>query len=399
MSTMKGQKVIKTFEGENATDDFEFPSIGIEDIDRAVFHLFDKKINFQATTKGETSKVPVVFASGERFALTRRKNPIRDKNNALILPIISILRGEIDFSPGQSGKGTPIAFREQENYIIKYRLSEKDRKYQNIINKSALRNQTSVSSPENFLTDDVSPGYQSKPGTIASRRNSLALSFSKSGSVNLKPNINKNIYEIIQVPYPEFVAINYDVIFWTQYMSQANQMMQTLLTNFEGQGEEITMKTPDGYELVAFFKTSFSTSSNFDEFTDSERIIRHNISLTVPGYIINPRISGFPNLARSFFSSPTIDFTFTDSSAQVVNDYQPETFKEKFNRHVLTDITSEAEQELKRGQSSEKFQSTVVNPFNDSKKKSFARIKVSKNRAGETVVTSLLTKKLGRYTE
>ena len=98
MTVKKGDKIIKKFDGDNPPEDFEFPSIGIEDIDRTVFKLFDKKLNFQTTQKKESKKVPVVFASGERFALTRRKNPIRDKNNALILPLISIIRNDIDFS-------------------------------------------------------------------------------------------------------------------------------------------------------------------------------------------------------------------------------------------------------------------------------------------------------------
>ena len=120
----KREKVIKSFEGDNPPEDFDFPSFGIENIDRAVFELFDTKLNFQVTQKGESKKVPVVFAAGERFALTRRKNPIRDKNNALILPIISIMRNDIDFSVDQGGKKTAISFREQPTYYIKKRLNK-----------------------------------------------------------------------------------------------------------------------------------------------------------------------------------------------------------------------------------------------------------------------------------
>ena len=32
---------IKDFDGDNVPEDFEFPSIGIENIDRALFNLFD----------------------------------------------------------------------------------------------------------------------------------------------------------------------------------------------------------------------------------------------------------------------------------------------------------------------------------------------------------------------
>ena len=87
-SNSKGKKVIKSFDGNNAPVDFDIPSIGIEDIDRAIFQLFDNKISFEVSHKGTLQKVPVIFASGERFALTRRKNPIRDSENTLILPLI-----------------------------------------------------------------------------------------------------------------------------------------------------------------------------------------------------------------------------------------------------------------------------------------------------------------------
>ena len=74
------------------------------------------------TYGGKSSKVPVVFAAGERFALTRRKSPIRDKNNALILPIVSIMRTGMDISPAQNNKGTAISFYYAEPYYIKRRL-------------------------------------------------------------------------------------------------------------------------------------------------------------------------------------------------------------------------------------------------------------------------------------
>jgi len=391
MSSMKGRKIIKTFEGQNPPDGFEFPSITIEDIDRAVFEMFDKKINFQVTVDGASKKVPVVFASGERFALTRRKNPIRDKNNALILPIISILRNEIDFSPSQSGKGTAISFREQESYTIKYRLSDTDRKYQNIINKMNIKNQDNVASKNNFATEDILPGFASKPGTAASRRDKINNTYASKGIVNISTDLGKNIFEIIEIPYPEFVAITYDVIFWTQYMSQANEMMQTLLVKFEGQGEEITIKTKNGFDLVAFFKPPFSTSSNLDEYTETERIIKHGISLTVPGYILNPNIPGLPNLIRSYTSAPTINFSYTEQKENIAVDYQPENRVDMIKRNVLTDLTSDTENELKRGQSREKVEELIHNPFTGEDETKFSRIKSRNSRSGETVASAKIS--------
>ncbi len=394
MTIKKGDKVIKQFEGDNPPDNFDFPSIGIEDVDRAVFELFDQKLNFQVSHKGESKKVPVVFAAGERFALTRRKNPIRDKNNALILPIISVMRGDIDFSPEQNGKKTAIAFREQEKYVIKKRLTPRDRKYQNIINKPGLTNQKNVSSKRNFSSNDVTPGNIALPETVTTRRPESTSFVSKGSTITLQENLGKNIFEIIEVPYPEFFSVKYDVIFWTQYLTQANQMIENLISNFEGQGEEITMKTAAGFELVAFFDSSFSNTSNFDNYSDDERVIKHGISLTVPGYIINPKNSGMPNLIRAYTSAVTIDFGYEEPSTRIVTTSQPKSDEESDKETILNDLTSEVQDRdhIERGQTSAKLENTIVNPFTGEETTSYSRVLSKNSRQGETVASSLIIK-------
>lgn len=393
---IKGEKVIKDFDGNNAPDDFDIPSVGIEDIDRAIFELFDNQISFEVKHKGSLQKVPVIFASGERFALTRRKNPIRDRENALILPLVSIMRQNIDFSPSQSNKKTAIAFREQENYVIKYRLSERDRKYQNIINKQGIKNQDNVSSKKHFLLSTPSPGFGVKPDTISTRRESANIQFSASATVSLKEELGTNIFEVIQVPYPEFVAVTYDVIFWTQYMQQSNQMLETLLMNFKGQGEEIPIVTNGGYELVAFFSGPFSNSgTNFDEFTENERIIKHTFSVTIPGYIINPKHPGMPKMLRSYVSAPNLSFGINIGDVESIN-YQPERKKETIKRHTLQDLTNIKEHELIRGESREVIQTTIVNPFTNSTKTEFSKIRNRNQRAGETVASAELIEEIER---
>ena len=390
----KGKKVIKSFDGNNAPVDFDIPSIGIEDIDRAIFQLFDNKISFEVSHKGTLQKVPVIFASGERFALTRRKNPIRDSENALILPLVSIMRQNIDFSPAQAGKKTAIAFREQESYVIKYRLNERDRKYQNIINKQGLKNQLNVSSENNFILNTPTPGFSVKPDAVSTRRSSANIGFSSVANVSLGESLGRNMFEIIEIPYPEFVAVTYDVVFWTQYMKQSNQMIETLLLNFTGQGEEIPMTTEGGYQLVAFFTGPFSNSgTNLDEFTESERIIKHSFSVTIPGYILNPKHPGMPKLLRSYVSAPEINFGIFEGDAEVI-DYQPERIKDKVKRHVLQDLTNLKENELQRGESREVLVNKIVNPFTNSTKTQFSKVRLRNQRSGETVASSELIEEI-----
>ena len=84
------------FEGNDTPGDIEIPPCTVEDVDRSVFNLFDKQLPFQAKTNSEGIKrIPVIFATGERFAVLRRKEPLRDKTGAIILPLISIMRSGI----------------------------------------------------------------------------------------------------------------------------------------------------------------------------------------------------------------------------------------------------------------------------------------------------------------
>jgi len=392
MAIKKGDQILNKFKGDNPPENFEFPSIGIEDIDRAVFELFDKQLNFQTTQKKESKKVPVVFASGERFALTRRKNPIRDKNNALILPLISIMRNDIDFSPDQKGKKTSIAFRNQNGYVIKRRISEKDRNYQNIINKMGLTNQSNVSSRRGFTLNDVVPGNVANPGEVASRRNGNNISFTpQSDLINLNPNLGNNIFEIIEIPYPEFVTVSYEVTFWTQYIQQANEMMETLIYNFDGQGEEIAVKTKDGFELVVFFDKSFSNSSNFDNYSDEERVVKNSINITVPGYILNPKNPGIPNLIRTYYSAPMINFGYQENFGRIVENNQPDRDTELFKKNVLQDLTNIKEDDI-RGDLKPVIEEEIINPFTGERETKFSKIRYRNQRSGETVASALIIK-------
>jgi hypothetical protein len=370
------------------TEDFELPPVGIESIDRAVFDLFDKAISFEVDINGDLSKVPVVFASGERFALTRRNNPIRDKNNALILPIISIVRGDVDFSATQGTRGTAISFRDQPSYIVKKRLAKSDRKVQNILNKKGLKNQDNVAI-------EVAAGEDISPNKFASRRKNI---FSKGGGlISLSSDLNKNIYEVIQVPYPTFITMEYNITFWCQYMSQMNAIHETYLAHFKGQAEEFLLINPDGYEYVAASSTSFTSENNFTNYTEEERIIKSSVKLTVPGYILNTKQPGLPNQLRSTFSAPFIEFGYYEINDQVIKSNRQKQLNDRDpNKYILSDVTlaDDIKDIPERGDSSEKIKNIIVNPFTGDQKLQYSKILTRNDRAGETVASSLIVKKI-----
>lgn len=393
----KKQMVIKDFDGNNVPENFEFPTIGIENIDRAVFDLFENKLNFETTSNGKSKRVPVIFATGERFALTRRKNPIRDRNNTNILPLISIVRQNLDIGASQGGKKTAISLRAQPNYTIKRRLSDKDRNFQNLINKSGLRNQDNVGANNNFI--DTANQLVAQEGKTSTRRNKQNLKFNESATINLTPNINTNIFEIIQIPYPYFVAMTYNVTFWCQYMQQGNQMIEYLLNKIDVPGGEFAISTKEGFELVAFISDNINFENNFDSMTDDERIIKYSFELTVPGYLLNSKLPGLPDQVRSYTSAPVIDFTYSDINAPVRLDYQPETKQENLERHVLSDLTNTDSLKLQRGEENGTIERFVENPFSGEGNTEFLRIKNVNSRTGESVVSSRIIKEIDRQYE
>ena len=106
-----GVSVATGYEGYNIPEDEFIPPCTIEDVDRAVFTLFNKDLPMVYSYKEESKRIPVIFATGERFAVLRRKRPLRDKHGALILPLVSIMRSGIaqDVDRGMGpGQNAPI---------------------------------------------------------------------------------------------------------------------------------------------------------------------------------------------------------------------------------------------------------------------------------------------------
>ena len=386
-------------EGTNVPTDFEIPQCGIEDLDRALFNLFDRRLAFSINVNNIPKKVPVVFSTGERFALTRRAPPVRDKNNALILPIISIKRNAINFSPGLEGIGSPIANRDQDGYVVKRRLDKSDRDYQNIVNKLRLKSQSNVSSRANFSSNVVSPGNVSKAGTVASRRNGENLSFRdiRTGKL-LDDNLGNNIFEIITVPYPKFILANYEITFWTQYTVHMNQLLEGLVSQFDGQEKGFKIGTDTGYEFIALFQGEFTPGDNFTNFTDDERIIRYTFDVKVPGFLLATQQDGMSSPFRRYLTAPQIEFGYHQISTQAVKTAKSsvtgeEVGKDYTKKFLLNDVEildKTGEKPLVRGQTGTTLKHVIENPFADDTKTVYSRVLTRNQRSGETVASSMI---------
>ena len=290
----------KGTEGANIPDDFDIPSCTIEDVDRALFDLFDKQIPFNYKHKEGSKRAPVIFASGERFAVLRRKEPLRDKLGALILPLISIMRTGIAQSPTM-GAGTA----QNVPMMIKKKLSEKDPSYQRVLNKLGFQNSDDLPSKSALDDYEASPDKKAAPGRNASRRHIKTRRSTK----DLETKIDKNIYEIIEMPPPKYFTATYEVTFWAQYTLQMNDMITALMSVYQSFSQRtFQLETPKGYWFVGYVGDEISPGNNFDDYADSERIVRYSFNVTVPGYIVNPDFPGSQKTLRRYLSAPEITF-------------------------------------------------------------------------------------------
>lgn len=292
-------------ETENTSDAIvDIPSCTIEDIDRGVFDLFDSDLPIHFTYRKKTKRVPVVFAAGERFALIARKKPLRDKNNALILPVLSIMRQSV-VSENEMG----LASNQTVPHVIRKKLSKKDPRYQRIINKLGLVSSDDMPTKDAFIKTDTKSFQDAKPGRIASRRDgSLVPMGARRGNL-LDPDLDNNIFEVIEMPPAQFITVSYEITVWAQYVQQMNDIVMAIMSNMQSYGgRTFRLETKKGYTFVAYLDSAFDPGNNFDDFSDDERIIRTSFSLKVPGYLIGKTYEGAPSRLRSLVSSPQLQF-------------------------------------------------------------------------------------------
>ena len=330
------------YEGSNIPDDFDLPSCTVEDVDRALFNLFDKDIPFYYKRKKETKRIPVIFATGERFAVLRRKRPLRDNAGALILPLISIMRSGIeqDVSRGMGpGQGSPI--------VVKKRLSKDDPRYQALKNRHGIVNQDNLPSGLHKIGDDHTRDLTapkpvgSLPGTVATRNDTSKRSLSSREGNLLTPSIGDNIFEVITMPPVKFFSATYEVTFWAQYTQQMNDMIMTIMTTYQNNiGKHFRIETDKGYWFVAYVGASFSSGHNYDDFTDNERLVRYSFEVQVPAYIIEPDYPGKKSGLRKFVSAPKVSFETGQVFGVPQSSAPGGPVSSDPNAHILQDLTS-----------------------------------------------------------
>ena len=312
----------------NDASTFSIPSCGLEDVDTAVHSLFDSDIKFRTyqanagSQKEINLKKPfVIFATGERFALAKRLKPYRDRNGILLLPAISIRRTALEQQHGDTFFG---------ELTIKRRLDPSDKDYQSLINRYLLKNIPNQPSSfrDNKGVDVDAPSIQE--GMLL--------------DVTSKEFKNNHIYEIVAMPFPQFFTATYEIVFWTTYTTHMNYLIETFMASQITPGKGFYLKTDKGYWFNANVETTINPQDNFEDITDSERIIKYSLTLSVRGFLLAPQGAGQRVPFKRYLSSVNVSFETVASEGVVAEQKNIDNFngtKEdltKDNSFILSDL-------------------------------------------------------------
>ena len=198
-------------------------SVSIKDVDAAIMFYFNEIIKPTVNENKETIKVPVMYASPERWVSIQKQGFMRDKKQQLVVPAIIFRRTGIN-----KNENVPVS-------------------------------KIDANKPQNFVT------FEQK----YSRENRYD-AFSK--QIGLSPT--RELYNVV---VPDYITLNYEFTIWTSYIDQMNKIVERVnYTNGSYWGEPGKMR----------FRSQIESFSDASEMDAGERIVKTNFAVTMFGYII-----------------------------------------------------------------------------------------------------------------
>ena len=209
--------------GKDFTKNF---SITLKDIDTSVMTHIKNVMKPKIKEANETVKVPVLYGNEERWKNFRKRGVLRDKNNALILPLIMFKRTDVSFDDA-----IPMSFdHDVRGEFIKVTRG----------NKWSKDNQ--------YDRFSVQRGVQP-------------------------------VQELMFTGMPDHVICNYSIVMMTNFIEQMNVLNDLFLEHigtYFGDSEQ--------YKFLSSLDGSLSDATEMNQ--DGERIIKTEFGISIKAYVI-----------------------------------------------------------------------------------------------------------------
>jgi hypothetical protein len=212
-------------------------TVGIQDIDEAVFYYFENVIRPTVIQNEETIPVPILYGSPEKWKSFQRDGYLRDSKGDLMAPLIIFKRNSIE-------KNRTLANKMDANNPNNYGIFQKSYDSRNAYN------------PFNVLN-------------------------------NRKPE--KQYYAVVA---PDYVTVTYSFIVFTYYVEQLNKIVEAI--NY---ASDAYWGNPERFKFQAKIN-SFGFQTELNE--TAERVVRSTFDVTLNGYIIPDNIQKGTNAINKF---------------------------------------------------------------------------------------------------
>ena len=236
-------------------DDIKNPSVTLMDMDSAITFYFENVIQPSVEDNGENVKVPIMYASPERWKAIQRDGFMKDKKRQTITPVIAYRRTSV----------------------------EKD--------ETLPQDKLDANNPNLFYTFEKKFSQQNRYDNFSTQIGNLPQR------------------EYYNVTFPDYVTLSYDFIIWTSYIEQMNKIVERVVYS-----DGAYWGDPDKMR----FRTSVDTFTDATEVSDVERLVRTNFSVTMRGYLLPEGNFDHRSTTQKFLTPKRVIFG-TETDAQIVN--------------------------------------------------------------------------------
>jgi len=204
-------------------DDVGDLSVNLIDIDSSIQFYFDEVIQPSVEDNGENVKVPLMYASPERWKAIQRDGFMRDRKRQIITPVIVYRRTSV----------------ERDDTVPQDKLD--------------------ANNPNLFYSFE-------KKYSRSHRYDNFGL------QQGLLPQ--KEYYNVM---FPDYVNLTYEFIVWTTYMEHMNNIVEKVVYS-----DGAYWGDPDKLR----FRSRVESFSDVTEVSDVERLVRTNFTVSLKGYLL-----------------------------------------------------------------------------------------------------------------
>ena len=233
-------------------DDVKNPEVTLLDIDSAINFYFNNVIKPSVEDNGENVKVPLMYASPERWKSIQRDGFMRDKKDQIITPVIVYKRTSV----------------------------EKD--------ESLPQDKLDANNPNLFYTFQKKFSQQNKYDNFAVQIG------------------NFPTREYYNVTMPDYVTLTYDFTIWTSYIEQMNKIIERIVYS-----DGAYWGDPDKMR----FRSSVDSITDATEVGDAERLVRSTFSVTLRGYLLPKANFDHRSTTQKYLSPKRVTFGVDVDSA------------------------------------------------------------------------------------